>query len=79
MRSIASSLDEADEVLLGHTDNYYYHVEKLKPDFICLGYDQKGASDGLYSFIKKNNLNTKIIRLNSFYPEKFKSSKIKNL
>jgi FAD synthetase len=62
----------ADKVVLGQLGNKYGVIEKHEPDIICLGYDQNNFTDGLDNF-----KNTKIIRLKSYKPEIFKSSKLK--
>jgi FAD synthetase len=67
----------ADEVILGKFDNKYKLVEYYKPDVICLGYDQEYFIKDLPEKLKKFGLEeTEIVRLQSFHPEKYKSSKI---
>ncbi len=68
----------ADEVFVWNEENPMYFVEKFKPDLICLWYDQTWFSYLLEDFIKENNLETKIIRIESFKPELYKSSILKN-
>jgi FAD synthetase len=63
----------ADEVILGQLGNKLKIIEKHQPDIICLGYDQKNFTDGLDKFRK-----IEIIRLKSYKPEIFKSSKLKS-
>ena len=59
----------ADKVVLGYLKDKYKIIKKLKPDMICLGYDQK-------TFIKDlKKLNIKIKRLKPYKPHKYKSSK----
>ena len=68
----------ADEVILGNLENKYEVIKKYKPDVICLGYDQGTFTENLREKLKEFNLlNTKIIRLKSFHPEKYKSSKLR--
>lgn len=62
-----------DEVIIGDKKNPYKVIKKIKPDIIALGYDQKFFIDGLEEKIRKFGLKTKIIRMKSFLPEKFKS------
>ena len=69
----------ADEVVLGSLENKYKVIEKYKPDVICLGYDQKVFTENLREKLKELNLSdTKIVRLKSYYPEKYKSSKLRD-
>lgn len=62
----------ADEVILGEPSDIYSLLDKIKPDIIALGYDQK-IPEPLKNKVKKY----KIISLRSFHPEKYKSSLIK--
>ena len=66
--------DYAGKVLLGSKTDKYKIIEKYKPDIIALGYDQNSFTKNLKQELKKRNLNPKIIRLKSYYPEKYKSS-----
>ncbi len=64
-----------DEVRLGNKGNNPYKViEEVKPDIICLGYDQTHFTEKLAAKIKEMGLGVNIIRLKPFYPEKYKSS-----
>ena len=68
----------ADEVILGSLENKYKVIEKYKPDVICLGYDQGTFTENLRENLEELNLGkTKIVRLKSYYPEKYKSSKLR--
>lgn len=67
----------ANKALLGGAGDRYEVIKKIKPDFICLGYDQKIFTGRLRQKIKQFGLNTKIVRLKSFHPQKYKSSKLK--
>ena len=70
--------DLADEVVLGNFNDKYKVIQDKKPDIICLGYDQRVSKDELKIKLVEFGLEkTKIIRLNSFFPEKYKSSKLK--
>lgn len=68
----------SDSVFVWKEENPMYFVEKFKPNVICLWYDQKWFSYLLEDFIKENNLDTKIVRIESFKPELYKSSILKN-
>ena len=56
--------------------NVKEYLEKIKPDIIALGYDQKINRKELKIKLKKYNLNPKIIWLKPYQPQKYKSSKI---
>lgn len=79
-KSIVSKSGLVDEVFLGGLGDKYEIIELLKPDLIALGYDQEVFVDDLKNRLDEMGLNkTEIIRLKSYYPEKYKSSKIKML
>lgn len=62
------NLKIADKVILGNPGDKYKVIRDENPDIICLGYDQDSFTKGL------EELNIKIIRIDSFHPEKYKSS-----
>lgn len=66
-----------NRAVLGNPDDKYAVIEKLKPDIICLGYDQHTFIDQLPEELESRGLSPKIVRLEAFKPEQFKSSKIK--
>jgi FAD synthetase len=59
-----------DRVLMGHSKDFYHWINKLQPDVIGLGYDQKANVKDL----EKAFPDTKIVRLKALRPEKYKSS-----
>ena len=68
----------ADEVILGNLENKYQVIKKYQPEIICLGYDQKAFIENLQEKLKEFGLEkTRIIKLKSYYPEKYKSSKLR--
>ena len=68
----------ADEVILGNLENKYEVIKKYKPDVICLGYDQEvNLKELKEKLIEFNFYKTKLVRLKSFHPEKYKSSKLR--
>jgi len=72
------SLKLADKVVMGSLSDKYAAIKKYKPDIIALGYDQTYFTEQLKDKIKKLKLNTKIIRLKSLKPNKYKTSIIIN-
>ena len=62
------------KVILGDMEDFFKAIKEIKPNIICLGYDQK--DQGLEEYIKKNNLKIKIIKIDAFEPDKYKSSKL---
>ncbi|MFA6383592.1 MAG: adenylyltransferase/cytidyltransferase family protein [Parcubacteria group bacterium] len=68
----------ADKVILGGIGDKYAVIKKHRPDIICLGYDQKYFIDGLREELERSGLKkTKIIKLKSYRPEIYKTSKLK--
>ncbi|MFC1801217.1 adenylyltransferase/cytidyltransferase family protein [Nanoarchaeota archaeon] len=60
-----------DKVVLGYVRDRFKMIEKMNPDTVCFGYDQKVDLD-LMKKIKKQKI--KIRRLKSYKPRKYKSS-----
>ncbi len=67
----------ADKIILGDLIDPYTCLSE-KPDVICLGYDQTFFVDKLEKELKKRNLETEIVRLSAFQPEKYKSSLLRS-
>lgn len=64
-----------DYARLGNEEVSRYEViREMKPDVICLGYDQTHFTEKLEEKIKNMGLKIKIIRLKAYKPEQFKSS-----
>jgi len=66
----------ATKVFLGNLKNKYLSLKKIRPDTICLGYDQVFFIKNLPKKIKEFSLKTKIIRLKAYKPNIYKSSKL---
>lgn len=62
-----------NEARLGYEDNPYRIITEIKPDVICLGYDQKSFTDNLSKELKKMGLKTKVYRMKPYKSEKFHS------
>ncbi len=53
----------------------YGIIKKVRPDIICLGYDQTTLKKDLHKRMEKNEIqHIKIVRLKAHKPEKFKTS-----
>ena len=66
-----------DEVLLGSLSDPYKRIEEIRPDVICIGYDQGFFAEKLEDELTKRKINSEVIRLEAHKPHKYKSSKIK--
>lgn len=67
-----------DKPVLGYDEDAYRVIETLKPDVICLGYDQASFSKNLRKELKKRELSPKLFRLKAYKPKEMHSSIIKN-
>lgn len=66
-----------DEVVLGQEDGYIEHIIEAHPDVIALGYDQEGEYvSRLEKDLASAGLSPRIVRLNAFNPEVYKTSKL---
>ena len=75
--SNVQSLDYVDKALLGKVGDKYAIIEEVNPDIICLGYDQVAFTDKLKEELEFRGLHPEIIRISSFKPEIYKSSKLR--
>lgn len=67
-----------DRAILGRIRDPYDVIEEVKPDVICLGYDQKAFTENLQENLVRRHLSPRIIRLKPFHPEKYKSSRLRS-
>lgn len=65
--------------VLGYADDPYRIIEEWRPDVLCLGYDQRSAfTERLEDELRRRNLHPRVVRLQPFHPETYKSSKMKS-
>lgn len=76
-REAVASMPEVDEAVLGSQEDKYALVRDIRPDVICLGYDQAAFVCSLASKLEEYGLAASVVRLGSFQPERFKSSLLK--
>ncbi len=72
---LVSALRIVDLALLGSETDMFEVVERVRPDVIALGYDQKHDLDDLTLQASSRGLNVKVVRFDTPMP-KIKSSKI---
>ncbi len=66
-----------DEAVLGDEVGYLPHIVAARPDIIALGYDQQGEYvNTLERDLTNVGLSTKVVRLQAFKPETYKTSKL---
>ncbi|MDD3793681.1 MAG: riboflavin kinase [Candidatus Gracilibacteria bacterium] len=70
-------LQISDIVSTGDEENPLKWIDMYLPRVICLGYDQKGFSQDLENYLKENNLDIEIIRIEPYKKEIYKSSLLK--
>ena len=78
-RKKLEKLSFVDEVYLGSLGNKYDIIERINPDIICIGYDQKHFVRDLQQEIKNRHLKAQIIYFKEGYkPHIFKSTLLRN-
>jgi FAD synthetase len=74
-RALVESLKVVDEAVLGLEEFDIGNViENIKPNVIALGYDQAEMEQRVKSYVDKNNLNVKVIRVGKFEADELNSS-----
>ncbi|MBI2102109.1 FAD synthase [Candidatus Woesearchaeota archaeon] len=71
------TLEIVDEAVLGNKDNIFGIIEKVKPDAICLGYDQRIQKQEVEDELKKRGIKADVIRIGPYMQHMYKSSKLK--
>ena len=66
-----------DVVLGGRGKDKYRIVRKIRPDVICLGYDQKNFTGCLERKLKKMGIKCGVTRLKPYKPHEFKTKIIR--
>ena len=66
-----------DEAVIGDAVGYIEHIRMANPAIIALGYDQSGDYvDNLARDLSAAGMKTRIVRLEPFKPELYKTSKL---
>jgi FAD synthetase len=70
--------EAVDKAILGNKKDMFQVIVDEKPAVICLGYDQWANEDNLIKELFSRGISgIKIVRIDSFEPETYKSSKLK--
>lgn len=69
----------ADQVILGNHSDKHKVIIQYNPAIIALGYDQHAFTQTLQKTLIDHNLNSEIIRLESYFPQLYKSSLLQEL
>jgi len=64
-----------NDAILGDSTDKFRAIEKVKPDMIGIGYDQK-IPEGFEAWLKHSRMEIEIRRLNAYKPEQYKSSRL---
>lgn len=70
-------IEIVNQAILGYKSNRLKIIKELRPDVVCLGYDQRAEIADLKAKFEEFNFHPQIHRLQPFQPDKFKSSLIK--
>jgi FAD synthetase len=74
------NLDYVDKAMLGYESaDKYRIIDEIRPDIICLGYDQTHFVNGLESKLQEMGLKPELIRIGSYEPHIHKSSHYRTL
>ena len=73
---VVSAFSAVNKAVLGKKGNVYWVLDEFKPDIIALGYDQSYFTDRLQEELGRRGMKSRIVRLQPYLPEKYKSSKI---
>jgi FAD synthetase len=72
--NVIQKLCYVDKAMLGYEiSDKYKIIEDIKPDIICLGYDQEVFTDNLEAKLQGRGLNPEIVRLKPYMPHVHKS------
>ncbi len=67
-----------NETVLGSEEDFYSHIAQVKPDVICLGYDQwANEADVIKELSRVGLAKTKVVRLKPYNQKKAKSTIVK--
>ena len=66
-----------DEAVLGKHGSIFDIIEDIKPDVICLGYDQNVQKQQLEDELKKRGIKADVIRIAAYMQHVYKSSKLR--
>ena len=65
-----------DEAVLGRRGNIFDIIKEIKPDVICLGYDQNVQKQQLEDELGKRGIKAEVIRISGYRQHVYKSSKL---
>jgi len=70
-----AALPLVDRAMLGDREHFHRVLQRIRPDVICLGYDQRPPmASGLGQAADALEKDVRIIRLRAYQPKRYKSS-----
>jgi FAD synthetase len=74
-RELVGSLRTVDRAILGHENlDMLRTVKEVKPDMICVGYDQQEVKKSAKSLLKREGLRIPVVQIPKFGPDGLNSS-----
>jgi len=74
-RELVAALKVVDRAILGRKDiDFLGILEEVKPDVVCVGYDQDKIRVAVTRLIRKEGLAVRVVRIRRFGPVGFNSS-----
>ncbi len=74
-RALVEALEVVDEAVLGYEKfDIGRVIEKIKPDLIALGHDQKGIGEIVAKAIVERGLKVKVVKIGKFSEDELNSS-----
>ncbi len=79
-RELVASIRPVDRAILGHENfDMLAILREVKPDVICVGYDQQEIKKSVKSLLKREGLDIPLVQIPKFGPDGLNSStKVKN-
>jgi FAD synthetase len=74
---LVRSLQLVDRALLGDPKGRWGTITKIKPDVICLGYDQSLDHPGIQKQLQSLQKKPKIVQLKAHLPKRFTSTRLR--
>jgi FAD synthetase len=74
-RALVESLKVVDEAILGYENfNMDQVIDKINPDIIAMGYDQKDMTQAVEKAVKRRGLRIKVVKIDKFGEDELNSS-----
>lgn len=74
-RALVESLKVVDEAILGYEEfDIGKVVEKIKPDVIAVGHDQKNISDNVKKVVAERGMKIRVVKIGKFGEDELNSS-----